>query len=89
MGWAYDWALTETAGHMVVRKHDANSTLKNHIEHKYCKALKNQTSRGLTSMTNEGNVFAYSVDAVREQIAHFVIQESRDAHESVWDFGLV
>ncbi|KAL8235787.1 hypothetical protein R6Q59_016868 [Mikania micrantha] len=37
-------------------KHDANSTLKNLIEMKYCKALKNQTSLGQTSMTNEGNV---------------------------------
>ncbi|KAL8268063.1 hypothetical protein R6Q59_001861 [Mikania micrantha] len=32
-------------------KHDANSTLKNHIEQKYCKALKNKASRGQTSMT--------------------------------------
>ncbi|KAL8229818.1 hypothetical protein R6Q57_014718, partial [Mikania cordata] len=53
-------------------KYHANSTLKNQIEIKYCKALKNQASRGQTSMTTEGNVFACSAEAVRKQMAHFV-----------------
>ena len=57
-------------------KHDANTTLKNHIELKYCKALKNEASRGQATMSNDGSVFAYNVDAVREQMAKFVIQQS-------------
>ncbi|KAL8257748.1 hypothetical protein R6Q59_029789 [Mikania micrantha] len=57
-------------------KNDANSTLKNHHEFKYCKALKNEASRGQPTMSNDGSIFAYSVDAVREQMAQFVIQQS-------------
>ncbi|KAD4385752.1 hypothetical protein E3N88_25921 [Mikania micrantha] len=57
-------------------KHDANTTLKNHHEFKYCKALKNEASRGQPTMSNDGSIFAYSVDAVREQMAQFVIQQS-------------
>ena len=55
---------------------EANTTLKNHIELKYCPVLKPQPGRGQASMTNEGNLFAYSIDAVREEMAHFVIQQS-------------
>ncbi|KAD7479255.1 hypothetical protein E3N88_02391 [Mikania micrantha] len=57
-------------------KHDTNTTLKNHHEFKYCKALKNEASRGQPTMSNDGSIFAYSVDAVREQMAQFVIQQS-------------
>ncbi|KAL8210032.1 hypothetical protein R6Q57_006764 [Mikania cordata] len=57
-------------------KHDANTTLKNHHEFKYCKALKNEAARGQLTMSNDESIFAYSVDAVQEQIAQFVIQQS-------------
>ncbi|KAL8233493.1 hypothetical protein R6Q59_019593 [Mikania micrantha] len=57
-------------------KHDANSTLKNHHEYKYRKSLKNKAPRGQPTMSNDESIFAYSVDAVREQMAQFVIQQS-------------
>ncbi|KAL8250238.1 hypothetical protein R6Q59_033931 [Mikania micrantha] len=57
-------------------KHDANGTLKNHHEFKYCKALKNKATRGQPTMSNDESIFAYSVDAVWEQMAQFVIQQS-------------
>ncbi|KAL8226178.1 hypothetical protein R6Q57_018735 [Mikania cordata] len=56
-------------------KHDANSALKNH-EYKYRKALKNEAARGQPTMSNDGSIFAYSVDAVRGQMAQVVIQQS-------------
>ncbi|KAL8217074.1 hypothetical protein R6Q57_023911 [Mikania cordata] len=57
-------------------KHDVNMTLKNHHEFKYCKALKKEAARGQPTMSNDMSIFVYSVDAVREQMTQFVIQQS-------------
>ena len=56
---------------------DANSTLKSHIQKRYCKALKNEAgSSSQPEMTNQGTVFTYDVEAVRQQFSNFVIQQT-------------
>ncbi|GJS46970.1 zinc finger BED domain-containing protein RICESLEEPER 2-like protein [Tanacetum coccineum] len=53
----------------------SNSTLKNHISHPHCEALKTVPAPGQSSMSRDGSVFVYNPDAVREQFAGLVIQE--------------
>ena len=57
-------------------KKDANTSLGNHISVPHCKALKGEPSKGQTSLASEGTMWAYNVEAVREQMGNFVIQES-------------
>ncbi|GJW67422.1 zinc finger BED domain-containing protein RICESLEEPER 2-like protein [Tanacetum coccineum] len=54
---------------------NSNSTLKNHILHPHCEALKTVPEAGQSSMSRDGSVFVYNPDAVREQFAGLVIQE--------------
>ncbi|GJT46363.1 zinc finger BED domain-containing protein RICESLEEPER 2 [Tanacetum coccineum] len=54
---------------------NSNSTLKNHISHPHCEALKTVPESGQSSMSRDGSVFVYNPDAVREQFAGLVIQE--------------
>ncbi|GKD66352.1 zinc finger BED domain-containing protein RICESLEEPER 3, partial [Tanacetum coccineum] len=54
---------------------NSNSTLKNHILHPHCEALKTVQELGQSSMSRDGSVFVYNPDAVREQFAGLVIQE--------------
>ncbi|GJR88468.1 zinc finger BED domain-containing protein RICESLEEPER 2 [Tanacetum coccineum] len=53
----------------------SNSTLKNHISHPHCEALKTVPEPGQSSMSRDGSVFVYNPDAVREQFTGLVIQE--------------
>nr|GEU32741.1 RNA-binding protein rsd1 [Tanacetum cinerariifolium] len=53
----------------------SNSTLRNHIMHPRCKALKTVPKEGQSSMAQDGSVFVYNLDAVREQFTGLVIQE--------------
>ncbi|KAJ0827795.1 putative transcription factor/ chromatin remodeling BED-type(Zn) family [Helianthus annuus] len=55
----------------------ANSTLKQHIEKPFCKALKQQHVSGQASMASDAaNIFNYNFNMVRDEMAKFVIQES-------------
>ncbi|GKA56289.1 hypothetical protein Tco_0755361 [Tanacetum coccineum] len=54
----------------------SNSTLKNHINQKYCEALKSVTEAGQSSMARDRSLFVYNPDVVREQFAGLVIQEA-------------
>ncbi|GKD35997.1 zinc finger BED domain-containing protein RICESLEEPER 2 [Tanacetum coccineum] len=54
----------------------SNSTLRQHYEKKYCPVLKIVPDAGQASMSQEGDLFAYEVDRVRQQFASFVIQEA-------------
>nr|GEY71248.1 hypothetical protein [Tanacetum cinerariifolium] len=47
-----------------------------HISHPHCEALKTVPAPGQSSMSRNGSVFVYNPDAVREQFAGLVIQES-------------
>ncbi|GJT27407.1 hypothetical protein Tco_0907682 [Tanacetum coccineum] len=54
----------------------SNSTLRNHINHPHCEALKTVPEAGQSSMSRDESVFVYNPDAVRERFAGLVIQES-------------
>ncbi|GJX06328.1 hypothetical protein Tco_0194260 [Tanacetum coccineum] len=53
---------------------DSNSTLKNHINHPHCEALKRVAESGQSSMSRDGSIFVYNPDVLREQFAGLVIQ---------------
>nr|GEW10926.1 hypothetical protein [Tanacetum cinerariifolium] len=53
---------------------DSNSTLKNHISHLHCEALKRAAEPGQSSMSRDGSIFVYNPDVLREQFAGLVIQ---------------
>ncbi|GJW58099.1 zinc finger BED domain-containing protein RICESLEEPER 2-like protein [Tanacetum coccineum] len=53
---------------------DSNSTLKNHISHPHCEALKRVSESGQSSMSRDGSIFVYNPDVLREQFAGLVIQ---------------
>ncbi|GKC72087.1 hypothetical protein Tco_1117970 [Tanacetum coccineum] len=53
---------------------DSNSTLKNHINHPHCKALKRVAESGQSSMSRDGSIFVYNPDVLRERFAGLVIQ---------------
>nr|GEY25226.1 putative transcription factor/ chromatin remodeling BED-type(Zn) family [Tanacetum cinerariifolium] len=48
--------------------------LKNHISHSHCEALKRVSVSGQSSMSQDGSIFVYNLDALREQFAGLVIQ---------------
>nr|GEX12285.1 RNA-directed DNA polymerase, eukaryota [Tanacetum cinerariifolium] len=48
---------------------DSNSTLKNHISHLHCEALKRVSESGQSSMSRDGSIFVYNPDVLREQFA--------------------
>ncbi|GJT94764.1 hypothetical protein Tco_1090282 [Tanacetum coccineum] len=54
----------------------SNSTLRAHINMKYCDALKTVPEAGQLSMGRDGGIFVYNPDLVREQFAGLVIQEA-------------
>ncbi|GKB89541.1 hypothetical protein Tco_0961813 [Tanacetum coccineum] len=45
----------------------SNSTLRNHITHPHCEALKTVSEAGQSSMAQDESVFVYNLDAVRKQ----------------------
>ncbi|GJU48012.1 zinc finger, BED-type, phospholipase-like, homeodomain-like protein [Tanacetum coccineum] len=53
----------------------SNSTLKNHITHPHCEALKTVHEAGQMSMARGGSVFVYNPDVLREQFTGLVIQQ--------------
>nr|GEY52412.1 zinc finger BED domain-containing protein RICESLEEPER 2-like [Tanacetum cinerariifolium] len=53
---------------------DSNSTLKNHISHPHCEALKMAAEPGQSSMSRDVSLFVYNPDVLREQLAGLVIQ---------------
>jgi len=59
-----------------IYKHDSNTTLGSHITKPFCKVLKAQPRDGQTSMKNEGTLWAYDVNLVREEFGNFVIKRS-------------
>nr|GEX18389.1 hypothetical protein [Tanacetum cinerariifolium] len=46
---------------------DSNSTLKNHISHPHCEALKRVSESGQSSMSRDESIFVYNPDVLREQ----------------------
>nr|GEU89312.1 RNA-directed DNA polymerase, eukaryota, reverse transcriptase zinc-binding domain protein [Tanacetum cinerariifolium] len=52
----------------------SNSTLKNHISHPHCEALKRATEPGQSSMSRDESLFVYNPNVLREQFAGLVIQ---------------
>ncbi|GKD54941.1 hypothetical protein Tco_1288328 [Tanacetum coccineum] len=54
----------------------SNSTLKAHINNKYCETLKSVPEAGQSSMARDGGIFVYNSNVVREQFAGLVIQEA-------------
>ncbi|GJW01528.1 hypothetical protein Tco_1556779 [Tanacetum coccineum] len=44
----------------------SNSTLKNHINHPHCEALKRVAESGQSSMSRDGSIFVYNPDVLRE-----------------------
>nr|GEX09928.1 hypothetical protein [Tanacetum cinerariifolium] len=48
---------------------DSNSTLKNHILHPHCEALKRAVEPGQSSMSQDRSIFVYNSDVLREQFA--------------------
>ncbi|GKC13929.1 zinc finger BED domain-containing protein RICESLEEPER 2-like protein [Tanacetum coccineum] len=48
---------------------DSNSTLKNHLTHPHCEALKRVVESGQSSMSRDGSIFVYNPDVLREQFA--------------------
>ena len=52
----------------------SNSTLDKHITKKFCPVLKNATESDQADMGSGGEIFIYSVDAVQDRMAKFVIQ---------------
>ncbi|GJS77608.1 hypothetical protein Tco_0727489 [Tanacetum coccineum] len=53
---------------------DSNSTLKNHISHPHCEALKRVAQSGQSSISRDESIFVCNPDALREQFAGLVIQ---------------
>ncbi|GKB87824.1 zinc finger BED domain-containing protein RICESLEEPER 3 [Tanacetum coccineum] len=53
---------------------DSNSTLKNHITHPHCEALKRVAKSGQSSMSRDVSIFMYNQDVLREQFTGLVIQ---------------
>nr|GEV32378.1 zinc finger, BED-type, phospholipase-like, homeodomain-like protein [Tanacetum cinerariifolium] len=53
---------------------DSNSTLKNHISHPHCEALKRDAEPEQSSMSRDGSIFVYNPNVLREQFAGLVIQ---------------
>nr|GEV16533.1 squalene synthase [Tanacetum cinerariifolium] len=53
---------------------NSNLTLKNHISHPHCEALKRVSESGQSSMSRDGSIFVYNSDVLREQFAGLVIQ---------------
>ncbi|GKD37676.1 hypothetical protein Tco_1257883 [Tanacetum coccineum] len=57
---------------------DSNSTLKNHLTHPHCEALKRVVESGQSSMSRDGSIFVYNPDVLREQFAdHLDAQERK------------
>ncbi|GKA26553.1 zinc finger BED domain-containing protein RICESLEEPER 3 [Tanacetum coccineum] len=54
----------------------SNSTLKAHINNKYCETLKSVPEAGQSSMARDGGIFVYNSNVVRQQFAGLVIQEA-------------
>nr|GEZ53152.1 zinc finger BED domain-containing protein RICESLEEPER 2 [Tanacetum cinerariifolium] len=54
----------------------SNSTLKAHINNKYCETLKSVPEAGQSSMARDGGIFVYNLDVVREQFVGLAIQEA-------------
>ncbi|GJW88250.1 hypothetical protein Tco_0163590 [Tanacetum coccineum] len=54
----------------------SNSTLKAHMNQKYCEALKSVLKACQSSMARDGGLFVYNSNVVREQFAYLVIQEA-------------
>nr|GEV37599.1 zinc finger BED domain-containing protein RICESLEEPER 2-like [Tanacetum cinerariifolium] len=52
---------------------DSNSTLKNHISHPHCEALKRVSELEQSSMYRDESIFVYNPDVLREQFASLVI----------------
>nr|GEV97677.1 hypothetical protein [Tanacetum cinerariifolium] len=52
----------------------SNSTLKNHISHPHCEALKRVAEHEQSSMSRDESIFVYNPDVLREQFTGFVIQ---------------
>nr|GEV19447.1 zinc finger BED domain-containing protein RICESLEEPER 2 [Tanacetum cinerariifolium] len=46
-----------------------NSTLKNHISHPHCEALKRAAEQGQSSMSRDRSIFVHNPDVLREQFA--------------------
>ncbi|GJY02232.1 hypothetical protein Tco_0360384 [Tanacetum coccineum] len=63
-----------------VTRMGSNSTLRNHITHPHCEAIKAQQNQnpasGQTSMARDGSVFRYDPDYPREQFVGLVIQRA-------------
>nr|GEW36167.1 zinc finger BED domain-containing protein RICESLEEPER 2 [Tanacetum cinerariifolium] len=53
---------------------DFNSTLKNHIPHHHCEALKRAVKPRKSSMSRDGSLFVYISDVLRVHFAGLVIQ---------------
>ncbi|GJV63865.1 zinc finger BED domain-containing protein RICESLEEPER 2 [Tanacetum coccineum] len=53
---------------------DSNSTLKNHISHPHCEALKRVSKSRQSSMSRDRSIFVYNPDVLREHFAGLVIQ---------------
>ncbi|GJZ70000.1 zinc finger BED domain-containing protein RICESLEEPER 2-like protein [Tanacetum coccineum] len=53
---------------------DSNSTLKSHINHPHCEAIKRRTESGQSSMSRDRSIFVYNSDVLHEQFAGLVIQ---------------
>nr|GEU86071.1 zinc finger, BED-type, phospholipase-like, homeodomain-like protein [Tanacetum cinerariifolium] len=53
---------------------DSNSTLKNHISHPHCEALKKAAKPGQSPMSRDGSIFVYNPDVLSEQFAGLMIQ---------------
>nr|GEU34891.1 zinc finger BED domain-containing protein RICESLEEPER 2 [Tanacetum cinerariifolium] len=62
---------------------DSNSTLKNHISHPHCEALKRASKSGQSSMSRDGSIFVYNPDVLHEQFAGLVIQRGKGINVSV------
>ncbi|GJY42255.1 zinc finger BED domain-containing protein RICESLEEPER 2-like protein [Tanacetum coccineum] len=58
---AYIPSLVENQLH----RESFNSTLKNHISHPHCEALKTVSEVGKSSMSRDGNVFVYNLDVLQ------------------------
>nr|GEZ63474.1 zinc finger BED domain-containing protein RICESLEEPER 2 [Tanacetum cinerariifolium] len=65
---------------------DSNSTLKNHISHPHCEALKRVSELEQSSMSGDESIFMYNPDVLREQFAGLVIH--RGVTHRVDKYGL-
>ncbi|GKB87802.1 zinc finger BED domain-containing protein RICESLEEPER 3 [Tanacetum coccineum] len=55
---------------------NTNSTLKHHISHPHCEALKTVPEAGQSSMSRDESLFVYNPDVLREQFAGLKAKES-------------